>query len=1067
MARRSVWVFTDVPAKPDGGGADLRRWVRLREYQALENLVYNRLPGLAVGLQQGKPDLNVSEEAMESWLTTLEENLGGRGKQALRRFLGSGLRRGVAKLRWKVTIPRRLIQITEDACRLEADAGRLLGQYQVLRAAFLRSLTDSRLVGKCTQAGEGAATPEDVRDWRAGQLLLGALMFGGLLHRPSLLALGQHFPSGLRHHGEWCWIELIPDQRRWFPDPITELLLLRWQLDGLGRIPTSNEQRPMTQQATWRLMRQYIRASVPGRGRQWKSLQSVLAAAIANARSHSESYLVEVAAGNHSAQSMPESAWWRWITQRPLRTEAGDHPESAPAGPGSGSETSKHASRKPGTLSDGALDLGTVLTDLRLLVSAPRRKAKQFPDGFRIEADQQDRLRPVNTQQLTRYLNNNWQQLPSLGQALGAWCEHMLLHGTPRKRRPAARTVYTYYVTIAAILEPRFDGLDLTAIDEPGYQLLYAEALECVSLQNYAYTAGRLIAFHDFLESAFGVPGVDWSDILIDDLPGIRVDANILTPTEYHIARRLLAEDSHSSERLRSLRVVVLLILYRFGVRVGEALQLRVCDVLDTNGILVRPNSYGNIKTECGIRHIPSGSRLDDQDQHLLIAWLRRRATETGPDVDPDALLFADAERSHFSLPDRMVTARVLQALRLASGDSGLRLRHLRHNFATCQLLSTRLPSTGETGDGGSPTGLLSQWLRGNPIDAGTNAQPLESGDLHGRRSLWMLSASLGHSVPATTLRHYTHSCDLLLKAAVTADLPALTSAQLGGLADLSAANVRQLQRRKGDQANASILERRRKACVGLNDSTEPSCLGPRHDPTLSLPPFESAPAQAEMSYTLTTICKTLRMARRTSAYKAGIKFQLPISLVEAWSQASEAITQLRTARGSVRHTDFEQCALEETGLAQRISAAIGTLPVVDPVVIKGLSIYALGRLGRRVHIDFLYTDSLTAYLQLLGATGLRPTEVLCAMGNSVTVPKQLADLASWVNGMDAPAGTKPPPSNCYRVYIVQEEAGLAFRSTVAHHWPYQMALVDLVARGSIGLPDYTTPILSMPDVDR
>lgn len=1054
MASRDLWEFIALPPKPDGG-VELRRWLRQREYQSLQNHAYNRLPSLAHGLQQGKIGVSVTEEAMESWLTTLEENLGGRGKQALRRFLGAGFRRGVANRNWKVPIPRRLIQVVEDACLLEPDAGHLLNQYQNLRKSLLDSLTDRRLLKGRTAADKASA---GLLEWRAGQLLLSALMFGGLQHRNALLALGQHVPGGLRHHGAWCWIELIPNERRWFPDPITELLLLRWQLDGLERIPGSTEQRPLSQQAAWRLIRQFLRTAAATQGRDWKSLQSVLSTARTYARSRSESYLVEYASGNHPAQSLPERAWWRWVTERPLQTDAVEHHESTSANPG------KRSARKLNGQSDTPRSLRKALSDIRWLVSAPRRKPKQFADGFRIEPDQQDRLRAANTDQLSRYLGLYWQQLPSLGQALGAWCEHMLRHGTPRKRKPAARTVYTYFTTVAAILESRLDGLVLAKIDEPGFELLYAEALEAVSLQNYRYVAGRLIAFHGFIESAFGVPGVDWSDILTDDLPGVHVDANILTPTEYHIARRLLVEDVHSSERLRSLRVVVLLILYRFGLRVGEALQLRVSDVLDTDGILVRPNSYGSIKTECGVRHIPSGSRLDDQDQHRLIAWLRRRIAETGNEWDPDALLFADAELSHFPLPDRLVTERVVQALRLASGDAGLKLRHLRHNFATSQLLSTRLRPTGEAAAAEDPAGLLSLWLRGDfSVSSSAAESPHEPGDLHGRRALWMLSAQLGHSVPATTLRHYTHSCDLILKEAMTRDLPVLTSAQLGGLAELSPANVRQLQRRKRGDAIPTILARRRKAAFALKGTKAPTWLAASHDPSLSLPPTESPHAQTEVNYTLTTICEALRTARQTTASHAAIKHKLPNSLVQAWCQASKAITRLRTARGSIRHSDFQQCAAESSGLAKRVSAALGVLPVDDPVINKGLNLYALGSLDQRTHIDFLHVDELTNYLDLLRATGIQPAEILCTAGKAVDAPSELANRATWSAGTVVPSSGKPPPSNCFRVQIIQASNGQGVsRTTGAHHWPYQMVLIDLVARGSIELRDYAaTPYSS------
>ena len=79
--------------------------------------------------------------------------------------------------------------------------------------------------------------------------------------------------------------------------------------------------------------------------------------------------------------------------------------------------------------------------------------------------------------------------------------------------------------------------------------------------------------FHWFVQAHFGASDIDWSEIFPENFPSndFAIDAGFVTPSEYHTALYLLANDPYTPDlRERTFHCSGLILLYRFGARQGK-----------------------------------------------------------------------------------------------------------------------------------------------------------------------------------------------------------------------------------------------------------------------------------------------------------------------------------------------------------------------------------------------------------------------------------------------------------------------------------------------------------------
>ena len=170
--------------------------------------------------------------------------------------------------------------------------------------------------------------------------------------------------------------------------------------------------------------------------------------------------------------------------------------------------------------------------------------------------------------------------------------------------------------------------------------------------------------------------------------------ANGTGKSSVYRALRLLAEDASTDLRERRMQAFVLLLLFRFGLRVQECIALRASDLLrcgETWVVLVRRNAYRQLKSDAGVRQVPLVGPLDPLETEVLQGWLEH-ADETAGE-DRCAVLMSRDEAPRRLVDEQRLRSRITDALRAATGSTTLHPHQLRHGFATRLVLLLATPT--------------------------------------------------------------------------------------------------------------------------------------------------------------------------------------------------------------------------------------------------------------------------------------------------------------------------------------------------------------------------------------
>ena len=206
-----------------------------------------------------------------------------------------------------------------------------------------------------------------------------------------------------------------------------------------------------------------------------------------------------------------------------------------------------------------------------------------------------------------------------------------------------------------------------------------------------------------------------------------------------------------SPQSIRAFQGVAILAM-RTGLRKGEILKLRLCDIeqSDEMYLFVRNNIYGDNKSSSALRKIPLSYLLLDAEIKFLKKYiLQRRSHQAHEKV----LLFSKDINPYLPLSGHQVTRIFNFILRSLSGID-YTFHHFRHtalsNFQV--ILSAQVDLLKKYQDFNIE--LARKIWRGlSPSKFGDNQRDL----------YWIISGLAGHASPETTLGTYLHFTDELL----------------------------------------------------------------------------------------------------------------------------------------------------------------------------------------------------------------------------------------------------------------------------------------------------------------
>lgn len=487
-------------------------------------------------------------------------------------------------------------------------------------------------------------------------------------------------------------------------------------------------------------------------------------------------------AGKVTSQSLPESAWNRLLSGERLATDTQDI----------STLVAPHHHRPTYTRTDNANDVSMQKKVYRLLAESQSVSSGINPNTADSRTNGQRRRHLKN--QLKQILHDYSTSTSSTFLYSVEWVLYMLQHGTPTTQTIDLRSIYNYYHANSKPLIEQGGSLDLLSLDEDELIVLYSNILNYFQDSTRASRAYSLSLFHSFLSTTYLIEEIDFNEIEPRDTSN-SIDANIITLQEYKCAFMLLQQDKDENKATSIRNTLLLCFLYKNGLRPSEAIRLLLSDILieKVSQVYVRNNSFGQVKTHNAIRQIPFLNRFDKEEIDLILEWLQFRANDTYNRAKSP--FFTEGRKSQIAIRYN-ATKRITLALRLATGDHSIRLRHLRHSFAT-NLIATACSSSSI---------YAIQQLVENNNDQHQILTRLFGSQHPTRRLIYQVAAMLGHGSPSTALHSYTHCLDMIAGEYLQSDSITVTGKQLGWLCGYSEKSLPNLlMRNKCSSAQAEL----------------------------------------------------------------------------------------------------------------------------------------------------------------------------------------------------------------------------------------------------------------------
>lgn len=477
--------------------------------------------------------------------------------------------------------------------------------------------------------------------------------------------------------------------------------------------------------------------------------------------------------GSSMAVGVPRADWLRWMTG--ARAACEPVVKKAPVPPAAQPPTSEDRPAEPIHGGDsGASDATSRAAGIALhravrdAIRSVRHTAVETRAESNRSANQIEKLVPKLLAVVKQH-----DQSPEIARAVVFWFVELLLNGLNGDRLRTS-SCERYYSALVLLLIDLLSGVLLREANDTVWATAYSTLMDAVPPSGQAMVFGRLRAFHSFLVRQYGVPEVDWHEVVPEGLLRSHVpDAGLVLWPDYERALHLLLHDETADLRERRLQACVLLLMFRLGLRIGEALALRErdlhCEPDGTWVVLVRPSDYRELKTDSGIRQVPLIGPLSEVEAELLEGWASHARELVGD--DRCGALFSLSERPRHLVDRARITTRIADALRAATGDRNLRPHHLRHGLATRLVVLMSLEALPADP---KQAAILRRLL--GPCEPAAARRLLLDRPERSKRGLWALAVAIGHASPRTTLRWYAHGEELLLALQMA---PRFTSAPL------------------------------------------------------------------------------------------------------------------------------------------------------------------------------------------------------------------------------------------------------------------------------------------------
>lgn len=608
-----------------------------------------------------------------------------------------------------------------------------------------------------------------------GAILVSAAIFGGLVrekHWAELLAvLKQPLPTTTRY-----LIFNLGDGFSWIADPVTESLLRRFSAEDSKQLP---DPRRMSADAAIRPFTQSL-----GREESPSTLLANAGHAFLVRRCAPD--IASIALGHIANTSLPEKAVNRIIH--------GLRPTSWPSFDISLKPTTRRQKPASYQLSHTA----EIVRDLKAATrwDVAELRDQGLPDDRQSEsAEEQFRERlaaelvRINYRHAEYCANRGLERSTGFTQAAIWYVEDLLHIGGPKQEKLAPSSIDGYTSDLLARLT-RLEGCDLREVSTDQRQAIYAAAMVDDHGQIRRGMDNLLRLFERTLLTRVDVDDeVDWSALPCAEKPESTVDANFIDPATYAQLMETLASAEFSHEVFRDVLISAAILLYRFGLRRGEAHEVTIANIhwVADGAILlrVRPLRLTRLKTHQAARWIGPVILPPRELEHLK-NHVRRRTVDVGDDANSTSVyLFARPGKGSALFGESVLFDPLVRIVRWLSGDDSLRIRHFRHAFGSRLFLCGRCPE---------------------PDLDELSHRPATWRDAYAADGAWLRTFEMGHLSPLTAIQVYAQTNPLAHYFYAATALPRLLDIRtLSGLAGLGERSLERDIHRHGSSSTTTF----------------------------------------------------------------------------------------------------------------------------------------------------------------------------------------------------------------------------------------------------------------------
>lgn len=749
------WLIKQPPKKPAADSADKRNHLAIQKRAKQEEWVVVWISKEAPHLLEGSKEASPSNELIDRLLAEIDLAKGEK-RRWRRNFLLRALNRGARELGWPSFPHQPIIKLWLRGSPINSTTFPYITKFTKLREIFSKHWKAQG--NQAPFVGPVASDSAEGQYLRQGQILLSAILFGGIASRARLAGVAQHALSRLDAFGDFVWVDWPENTddadsswQRWLPDQTTGLLLARALVDGINCLFSADEKIAPEKRA-WAAVDNFLASlNLPKENRP-TSLRMIFDWASTWHFRHLPPFLAACANEELESSALPPHVWLRHLQQRAIPA-----PSSGARTVSTITNTVNEKPYRPTVMLNSDLD-------------EPARKLRNILRGKSQESTPATKKPSKTAKQIRQNLSQFIAQedIPAILQLLSGWVSTRISRGSPTQSAISVALAQLESIDRLLIDAVGFD--DILSYSGDRLMSVYISVIDASqSAKRHNLRVAALGGFQRYLERIHGFSEI--ANSLFDELPDNgRVDANFFSPAHYQsVLIQLSPANSRYSPAKAAMHQIALILSFRMGLRRGEILRLRLDDVRgDIHPmIVVRHRPGETLKSDNAVRVIPLSTLLTKTElanfQAYLAATRERLRWQNHKDSvaidETAAYLFPNEQDFCQPMSESGLFNPIEETLRENTGDARIRLHHGRHgaiNLLALHLLENILP------------GCSAPFIESTELGQFEQLQEQIIGTRDpSRQHLWAVAVLAGHGSPEITFGSYFHLCDWLLHFAL------------------------------------------------------------------------------------------------------------------------------------------------------------------------------------------------------------------------------------------------------------------------------------------------------------